>query len=129
MSGVPANIQLDWAGPDRERRIRVYATSLGKEIGAATALPDVEAPGAWVVSDMHFLNDDHWESLGHVLLDRLVSQIEVEEGGDTSVMITASLDNIRFRNVIAAHGTRVQYVPEKPTPGLAEQLRRRGRDL
>lgn len=106
---IPEDITITWEGPDIQGRLRAFAMSEGKEIGAATAVPDPQSPGDWVVSDMHFLDEDHFGSLGHTLLDRLVAQIEVESPSGTATVITGSLDNIRFREAVKAYGPRITY--------------------
>jgi hypothetical protein len=107
--GVPDNISISSEGPDNQGRIRAFATSNGNELGAATALPDDQAPGGWVISDMHFRDNEHWPSLGQTLLDRLVAQIEQESLLGTRTAITASLDNLRFRDAVKAYGPRITY--------------------
>lgn len=111
MSAVPDDITITWEAPDEQGRIRVRAMSSGKEIGAATAVPDSTNPDAMVISDMHFRDPDHWSSLGQTLLDKLVVEIERTSPHGRQARITASLDNIRFREAVTDYGSRVTYRP------------------
>lgn len=106
---VPSNIEVTWDGPDAAGAFRAYAVSGGRTIGSAVALPDAQASGAWVISYMTFDDPEHYDSLGHALLNRLVEQIEHESPLGTSTVITGSLDNIRFRDAIEAYGPRITY--------------------
>ena len=109
MSSVPDNIVIEAEGPDVQGRLRAFAMSGGREIGAATAVPDPERPGEWVISDMHFRDDEHWPSLGNTLLDKLVMDIERIAG--TGVVITGSLDRQDFKDVLDAYRPRrIPYV-------------------
>ena len=111
MSAVPANIHIEWEGPDIQGRIRAFAKQEDQELGAATAVPDDTNPGAWVISDMHFSDPAHWPSLGQTLLNRLVDHIEEISPGGSHTVITASLDNLLFRREIErfGSGSRITY--------------------
>lgn len=109
MSSVPDNIVIEAEGPDIQGRLRAFATSNGREIGAATAVPDPSRSGEWVISDMHFRDDEHWQSLGNTLLDKLVMDIERIAG--TEAVITGSLDRQAFKDVLDAYRPRrIPYV-------------------
>lgn len=106
---VPDDISITREGPDTQGRLRAYTWSGGKQIGAATAVPDPQVPGTWVISDMHFLTDGYWPDLGHALLNALVELIEHSSALGTKAVITGSLDNLRFRDAIDAYGPRIAY--------------------
>lgn len=126
MADVPPDIVLDWRSSNDV--VRVYARSAGRDLGHATALRNPKAPDEWVVRDLHFEDDDHWYSLGHSLLELLVSTIEAVPGCDGSTVITAVTSDTRFRDALTS---RIQHRPEPRSPGLslAEELERRAPEL
>lgn len=107
MSAVPSNIYIASDGPDGQGRIRAFAMAADKQIGTATAMPNDTDPGAWVISDMRFLDPDHWPSLGQTLLDRLVDHIEEIALDGRATVITASLANSDFRQEVERFGSRI----------------------
>ena len=108
---VPDRIDITWDGPDAAGAFRSYALSGGKVIGSAVALPDPQAPGAWVVSHLKLDNPDHYDTLGDTLLRRLVEQIEHDSPLGGSTVITVSHASAETRRVVKAYGPRITYRP------------------